>query len=84
MSEVIENAEMNNQLDESEAIFHGNIETLLIAEKLDDALTPGYQVEFDPGEAEEAGAFREDALSEEDAAESNIDLIDAINKEPKQ
>ncbi len=48
-----------------------------LSEKLADALTPGYQVEFDPDEAEKAGAFEEDALSELDAAESDIDLVDA-------
>lgn len=48
-----------------------------LAEKLTDAMTPGYQAEFDPDEAERAGAFAEDALSEKDAAESDIDLVDA-------
>jgi len=48
----------------------------LVKEKLIDAMTPGYQVEFDPEEAELAGAFVEDALSEKDALESSIDLID--------
>ena len=48
-----------------------------LREKLADAMTPGYQVEFDPDEAERAGAFVEDALSEADAAESGIDLVDA-------
>ena len=41
--------------------------------------TPGYEVEFDPEEAELAGAFVEDALSEQDAMEhsptGNSDLI---------
>lgn len=32
-------------------------------EKLNDALIPGYAVEFDPAEAERAGAFIEDALT---------------------
>ena len=45
-----------------------------LREKLTDAQTPGYQAEFDPEEAERAGAFVEDALSEEDAADSNADL----------
>lgn len=49
----------------------------VLREKLIDALTPGYQAEFDPDEAERAGAFVEDALSERDAAESDIDLVDA-------
>jgi hypothetical protein len=43
--------------------------------KLIDAQTPGYQAEFDPEEAERAGAFVEDALSEDDAAASHIDMI---------
>lgn len=38
--------------------------------KLADARTPGYQAEFDPAEAEAAGAFAEDALSETDALAS--------------
>lgn len=45
-----------------------------VLEKLEDAATvPGFQSEFDPVEAEKAGAFEEDALSEEDAIESSID-----------
>jgi hypothetical protein len=48
-----------------------------LREKLLDAMTPGYQAEFDPDEAEQAGAFVEDALSEQDAVESDIDLVDA-------
>lgn len=48
-----------------------------IREKLIDAMTPGYQAEFDPIEAERAGAFEEDALSEADALESQVDLADA-------
>lgn len=48
-----------------------------IREKLTDALTPGYQAEFDPDEAERVGAFAEDALSEQDALDSDVDLVDA-------
>jgi hypothetical protein len=48
-----------------------------IRDKLIDAMTPGYQVEFDPVEAERVGAFEEDALSEADALESALDLWDA-------
>lgn len=47
-----------------------------VREKLADAETPGYQAEFDPEEAERAGAFVEDALTEEDAIESAGDLAD--------
>jgi hypothetical protein len=43
---------------------------------LTDLLIPGYSVEFDPDEAEQAGAFQEDAVSEQDAAESCLDLVD--------
>jgi len=49
----------------------------VLREKLNDAMTPGYQAEFDPDEAEKAGAFIEDALSEQDVAESGADLMDA-------
>jgi hypothetical protein len=45
-----------------------------IREKIADAMTPGYQAEFDPEEAERAGAFAEDALTEADAAASADDL----------
>jgi hypothetical protein len=46
--------------------------------KLTDAMTPGFQAEFDPEEAEQVGAFTEDALSEQDALESSEDLPDAL------
>ena len=45
-----------------------------LREKLADAQTPGYQAEFDPDEADRAGAFAEDALSEGDALASTDDL----------
>jgi hypothetical protein len=48
-----------------------------LREKLADADTPGYQAEFDPEEAELVGAFIEDALSEQDAMESSVDLLEA-------
>jgi hypothetical protein len=50
----------------------------VLHEKLIDALTLGYHAEFDPDEAENAGAFVEDALSEEDAVQSRLDLPDAL------
>ena len=49
-----------------------------LKEKLTDAMTPGFQAEFDPDEAERCGAFVEEALSEEDAAESDVDLVDGV------
>ncbi|NOT13380.1 MAG: conjugal transfer protein TraD [Methylococcaceae bacterium] len=48
----------------------------VLTEKLTDAMTPGFEVEFDPDEAERAGAFQEDALSEAEALDSCIDLPD--------
>ena len=45
-----------------------------LREKLLDALVPGFAAEFDPDEAQRAGAFAEDALSETDADDSAIDL----------
>lgn len=50
----------------------------LIRRKLIDAEIPGAVVEFDPDEAERAGAFVEDALSEADAR----DAEDGLEIEP--
>lgn len=58
---------------------HANA-TEALHEKLIDAQTPGYEVEFDPDEAERAGAFVEDALSEDDATDSNVDLVDLLGE----
>ena len=49
-------------------------------DKLADALTPGFEAEFDPEEAERAGAFREDALSALDAAASTDDVAGALEE----
>lgn len=57
----------NNPLDE------GSSQDTALLEKLADALIPGFQAEFDPDEAEQAGAFQEDALSEQDAFDSVAD-----------
>lgn len=46
----------------------------VIRRKLIDAETPGAVVEFDPDEADRAGAFVEDALSEADAREAEEGL----------
>ena len=45
----------------------------IIDRKLRDAETPGYEVEFDPDEADRI-AFHENALSDDDARESAVDL----------
>lgn len=47
-----------------------------LADKLEDMETPGFEAEFDPDEAENVGAFVEDALTEQEARESIIDLVD--------
>ncbi len=52
----------------------------IVIEKLDDAQTPGANVEFDPEEADFAGAFEEDSMTEQDALESNIDQVSDSNK----
>lgn len=43
--------------------------------KLRDAMVPGCMVTFEPSEAQSAGAFVEDALSEADARDSAVDLV---------
>ena len=48
----------------------------VIDAKLIDMETPGFAAEFDPLEADRIGAFEEDALSEQDAWESAIDVIE--------
>ncbi len=61
-----------NSLMNSDPLFMAEfvgIETIVI-EKLVDAMTPAIEVEFTPEEAESAGAFTEDALSQEEAAAS--------------
>lgn len=53
----------------------------VIQEKLLDAEMLGFQAEFDPLEAERLGAFKEDALSEEDALDSTIDHMAEVEDE---
>jgi len=48
--------------------------------KLSDALTPGFVAELDPFEAEHAGAFAEDALSESDAFASTEDCLELFGE----
>ncbi|MDP5168556.1 hypothetical protein [Pseudomonas syringae] len=50
-----------------------SIRDTALAEKLADAMVPGFEVEFDPEQADEAGSFPEDALSVLDATESSFD-----------
>lgn len=47
---------------------------VVVRRKMRDAEFPGFSVAFDPDEAELAGAFEEDALDPDDAAEGALDL----------
>ena len=67
----------------TEAVNTGTSSEAVIREKLIDAMTPGFQAEFDPDEAEQAGAFIEDALSEEDAMASDVDLFETLNPDKR-
>jgi hypothetical protein len=69
------NAVLNSDAISADTLI-GEVDAVdVLAEKLTDAMVPGAIVEFDPEEAERAGAFIEDALSERDALESDIDLL---------
>lgn len=58
------------------ASHFGDSEESVVSEKLGDALNaPGVPIEFDPSEAELAGAYPDDAVSIEEAEEAAIDLI---------
>ena len=70
------NAVLNSDAMSADTLI-GEVDAVdVLAEKLTDAMVPGAIVEFDPEEAERAGAFIEDALSERDALESDIDLLE--------
>ena len=70
---------MATEQENPEAVNTETSSEAVIREKLIDAMTPGFQAEFDPDEAEQAGAFFEDALSEEDAMASDVDLFETLN-----
>lgn len=67
----------NMTADDTDSVVLQLTDDEALRQKLVDAMTPGFVVEFDPGEAERAGAFVEDALNEEEAADSMMDLIEA-------
>lgn len=46
-----------------------------ITEKMQDLDIVGYEVEFDPEEADTLGAFREDALTKDEALDATEDLF---------
>jgi hypothetical protein len=75
MTDNLTNTTTNNTHDAQIWLVERFDENQLIEAKFNDALTPGYQVEFSPNEADRAGAFVEDALSEADALDSVVDLL---------
>jgi hypothetical protein len=77
--ESMANSTGNDDLNEDASISIDGVESdsSALIEKLSDAeTTPGFEAEFGPEEADKAGAFEEDAISEQDALESSADLID--------
>lgn len=51
---------------------------VILTKMMDAWETPGFQATFDPDEADRAGFFIENALNEEDAFNSIVDLAEAI------
>ena len=47
-----------------------------LQKKLDDACVPGAEIAFDPDEAEEMGAFLDDATPEQDVIDAAYDEAD--------
>lgn len=47
----------------------------VVAEKLDDVMVPGFAADFTPEEADLAGAFADQAMEVEVAADSHLDLL---------
>ncbi len=60
-------------INDNNPLYEGDSEDAALLEKLADALIPGFHAEFDPDEAEQVGAFQEDALTEQDALDSVVD-----------
>lgn len=56
----------------------------VIRAKMIDVLTPGFAASFDPEEAWQAGAFVEDALSEEAALDGVLDLLDGSTDDEEE
>lgn len=48
----------------------------IISTDTNDIMKPGYVVEVDHETADECGAFEETAITEQDAIDSNIDLVE--------
>lgn len=68
---------MNNATDDEEV-------TEMIHQKLEDALTPGFQAAFSSIEAKMAGAFFEDAITEKEALETDIEMLEITKSEEEK
>ncbi len=66
---------MSETKDSNDSTDNPEIIDQVIKEKLLDAETPGFEVEFSPDEADLLGAFDEAALTEKDALDSVIDQL---------
>jgi hypothetical protein len=64
---IVEARKQGQSNDEDGDVGSHTDDDAIIRQKLIDAEIPGAVIEFDPAEADRAGAFVEDALSEEDA-----------------
>lgn len=58
-----------------------SVDPEILQQKLLDAQIPGFKAQFEPHEAEMVGAFAEDALNENDALGSVIDLLEVDHGE---
>ncbi len=80
MPEIPDNPYIQVTVDTAETSLNDReVRRQVLAQKLVDAQTPGFQAEFDPDEAELLGAFNENALSEVEALESSIDQPESTN-----
>ena len=69
---MMSSSEINPNADEQTALEFA-LSPNIQKDKALDALVPGLAVPYDPDEAEEAGAFEEDAISIDDALDAVMD-----------
>lgn len=66
-----------NTMSSAPAVANGDSQMKVYSRNFNDAAVPGVQVQVDADDAEALGAFRETALREDEAWDSNIHLDDA-------
>lgn len=71
---------MNESELEREAMAKSAVARDMTAEKLLDAAVPGFLAECSPEEAEEMGAFAEEAMDMDDAVEGSFDPRGTLNE----